>query len=88
MSTLKTFIPPILIKYLKRKKEYKSYDDAFQKASNGAYENKKLCEVVAKKTINYLTSLNTKPLNLNATNIFLLSAIQNYFCVTQKKVFI
>ena len=85
MSLLKNFIPPILIKHLNRTREYKSYDEAYKKASKDAYENKMLCEIVAKKTNSHIKQLNTKPLQLNAINVFLLSAIQNYFCQTSKK---
>jgi putative methyltransferase (TIGR04325 family) len=82
---IKDFIPPIFIKLFKLTREYKSYHQAFNKAKKGAYENKILCNVVAEKTNRFIRELNTKPYQLNATNVFLLATIQNYFNETKKK---
>jgi len=82
---IKDFIPPIFIKLFKLTHEYKSYHESFNKANKGAYENKILCQVVAEKTSRFVRELNTKPYQLDATNVFLLATIQNYFNETKKK---
>ena len=82
---IKDFIPPIFIKLFKITREYKSYHEALHMAKNGAYENKILCQVVAEKTKRFITQYKAKPYQLNATNVFLLATIQNYFNETKKK---
>lgn len=81
----KDLIPPILIKYLKYTKEYDNYEIANAKIDNGAYQNEILCDVVAEKTKIYLEELNARPYKLNATNVFLFSAISNYLNLKEIK---
>lgn len=75
---IKELIPPVLIKYLRFTKEYSSFNEANEKCSNVNYQNETLCNVVAEKTKIYAGKLNTKPYELSATNVFLVTAISNY----------
>jgi len=61
-------------------KYYDSYDDALKDCpTQKAYENKELCFMIGDKTKNFIKTFENKPYILNATNIFLIGAIQNYF---------
>jgi putative methyltransferase (TIGR04325 family) len=81
---LKEFIPPILNRWLKRalklgdNKEYKSYLQAIEACTSDAYLNVELCNMIADKTVIHAQNLNERPFVLNPTNVFLLSAINQY----------
>lgn len=81
---LKEFVPPIINKWLKRalkladNKEYKNYSQAIKACSSDAYLNVELCNMVAVKTVIHAQNLNERPFVLNPTNVFLLSAINQY----------
>ena len=82
---LRDFIPPIIIKGLKKfypsnkkigieeVKEYSSYEEAQSVCSKGAYQDIELCNMVADKTVIFRDSLFT----LDSTNVFLLAAINH-----------
>ncbi len=81
MMNLKDFVPPIIVKMLKRYKRYNSYAEALKICQKDGYQNNDLCEVIAEKTKNYLNELKNKPFILNPTNVFLLAAINQYITV-------
>jgi putative methyltransferase (TIGR04325 family) len=84
----KDFLPPILIKLAKRLKnieEYQDYAQAMQVCTQEAYQNIELCNMIADKTIIHASKLKEKPFNLNPTNVFLLSAINQYINIYAKK---
>jgi len=85
---IKDFIPPIILKagnkILSKKKDngiieevYDSYQSAQTKCVTGDYQNVELCNMIADKTILFRDSLIQQPNTLNATNVFLLAAINN-----------
>lgn len=84
---LKDFIPPILIRIIKRggeterQKEYESYNYALNDCTTDAYQNVELCNMIAEKTKIYSMKLRDRPYKLNPTNVFLLSAINQYISV-------
>lgn len=81
---LKEFVPPILNRWLKTalkladNKEYKNYSQAIIACSSDAYQNVELCNMIADKTVIQAQNLNERPFVLNPTNVFLLSAINQY----------
>lgn len=81
---LKDFVPPVLIKLIRRnreterQREYDNYTLALEDCTVEAYQNIELCNTLADKTNIYLKQLNEKPFTLNPTNVFLLSAINQY----------
>ena len=88
---LKDFIPPVMIKIIKRReikerqekeardnREYETYANAFDACLYGAYESYELCQMIAAKTIAYRRQLEEKPYRVSATNSFLLSIIHQY----------
>lgn len=85
---IKDFIPPIILKarnkILRKEKDngiiekvYDSYQSAQTKCVTGDYQNVELCDMIADKTIIFRDSLIQHPNTLNATNVFLLAAINN-----------
>jgi putative methyltransferase (TIGR04325 family) len=59
-----------------KEKEYKDYYAALEECSTeGGYENTDLCDLIAEKTKNYIEHLKEEPYVLNATNVFLVLAI-------------
>ncbi len=85
---IKDFIPPIILKtrnkILRKEKDksileevFDSYESAQTKCVTGDYQNIELCNMIADKTIIYRDSLIKQPNTLNATNVFLLAAINN-----------
>ena len=88
---LKEFIPPILNRWLKRalkladNKEYKNYSQAIKACTSNAYLNVELCNMIADKTVSHERKLNEKPFILNPTNVFLLSAINQYIIDYSKR---
>jgi len=87
----KDLFPPILLDSLKKirglinDKEYASYSDAIKACSQNAYENFDLCNMIADKTLLYRDRMTVKPFTLSPTNVFLLSAINQYITVSGKK---
>jgi putative methyltransferase (TIGR04325 family) len=74
------FVPPIIIKILKKQKklaEYENYNEALKNCGNG-YENNELCQMIGDKTVIYKKTLLQKPYSINATNAFLVSALYQY----------
>ena len=88
---LKEFVPPILSRWLKRalkledNKEYKNYSQAIEACTSDAYLNVELCNMIADKTVSHERKLNEKPFILNPTNVFLLSAINQYIIDYSKR---
>jgi putative methyltransferase (TIGR04325 family) len=82
--SLKEFIPPIFNRWVKKalklgdNKEYKSYSNAIEACTSDAYLNVELCSMIADKTLIHARNLNERPFVLNPTNVFLLSAINQY----------
>jgi len=80
MMKVNDFIPPIIFKAFKKTKkivEYKTYNEALKNCNNG-YSNHELCKMIGDKTIAYKNVLLQKPYFINATNVFLVSAIFQY----------
>ena len=88
---LKDIIPPILSRWLKNtlkladNKEYKSYSQAIEACSTDAYLNIELCNMIADKTVIHTRNLMEKPFVLNPTNVFLLSALNQYIINYSKR---
>lgn len=88
---IKDFIPPILSRWVKRalkledNKEYKNYSQAIEVCTSNAYQNVELCNMIADKTFIHAGKLKEKPFILNPTNVFLLSAINQYINSFSKK---
>lgn len=88
---LNEFIPPILIKLVKGKrgfeasKEYENYAMAIKACTADAYQNAELCNMISDKTAIHLKNLKNKPYSLNSTNVFLLSAINQYINTFSKE---
>jgi putative methyltransferase (TIGR04325 family) len=78
---LNDLLPPILIKIIKRHREYESYNEALSDCTTDAYKNVELCNMIAEKTKIYSMKLTDRPYLLNPTNVFLLSAINQYISV-------
>jgi putative methyltransferase (TIGR04325 family) len=83
---IKDFIPPIVFKIRNKilhteavnpmhEVVFESYQTAQTKCIVGDYQNVELCDMIAEKTIIYRDSLLKQPNTLNATNVFLLAAI-------------
>jgi putative methyltransferase (TIGR04325 family) len=78
---IKDYIPPVLIRLLKRSllqesnKQYKDYPEALKNCTPDGYENVELCNMIADKTVIHSGILKEKPFNLIPANIFLLSAV-------------
>lgn len=85
---IKEIIPPIVISLTKRYKPYKEYENyaqAMLACTAEAYQNTELCNMIADKTIIYKNVLKDKPFLINPTNVFLLSAINQYKNIFLKK---
>jgi putative methyltransferase (TIGR04325 family) len=75
---IKEFIPPVLIDAIRRNKKikkYGSYSEALKACSTDAYQNARLCEIVARKTEIYIQQLKHKPYRVNPGNVFLANTI-------------
>lgn len=66
-------------------KEYEDYSTALECCTNDAYQNTELCNMIADKTEIYIQTLKKKPHNLNAANVFLMAAINQYLIDSGKK---
>ena len=88
---LKDFIPPVLAKLVNRYRghkdiqEFKDYTQAMKSCTSDAYQNTELCNMIAEKTVIHIKKLKEKPFSLNPTDVFLLSAINQYINVHLKK---
>lgn len=88
---IKEFIPPVLNRLAKRAlkmedyKEYENYSQAVQVCIHDSYQNVELCNMIADKTAIHAVKLKEKPFNLNPTNVFLLSSINQYININSKK---
>ena len=88
---IRDFFPPILIKLVKGSerfkdtKEYENYSQAMSDCTSDAYQNIELCNMIADKTIIHIETLKERPFSLNPTNVFLLSAINQYINIYSKK---
>lgn len=88
---IKEFIPPVLSRLVRRtlnlesNKEYENYSQALRVCIPDAYQNVELCNMIADKTVIHAAKLKEKPFNLNPTNVFLLSAINQYINFFSKK---
>ena len=87
----KDFIPPVLIKLIKKirginsLKRYLDYSAAIQDCTSNPYQNIELCNMIAEKSVVYADKLQAKPFILNPKNTFLLSTISQYINVFLKK---
>ena len=79
--SVKDFVPPVLIRFSRRvtglsgNREYSSYYDAERQCTADAYQNTELCSMIAVKTVIHSKNLVKRPFEINATNIFLASAV-------------
>lgn len=79
--SFKDFVPPVLLRYsrqiagLSGDREYGTYQEAEKQCTADAYENTELCSMIAEKTVIHKNSLLTRPSKINATNVFLASAV-------------
>jgi putative methyltransferase (TIGR04325 family) len=89
--TIKDFIPPILIRLVKRciglerTKEYKNYSQAMRVYNSNSYDDFEFCSMIADKTTACMVKVKEKPYILNQTNSFLLAAINQYINFYSKK---
>jgi putative methyltransferase (TIGR04325 family) len=89
--TIKDFIPPILIRLVKRSiglentKEYENHSQAMKVIASYSYDDFEFCSMIADKTTTYMEKVKEKPFNLHQTNSFLLAAINQYINVYSKK---
>ncbi|HUX95559.1 MAG TPA: methyltransferase, TIGR04325 family [Bacteroidales bacterium] len=89
--TFKDFIPPILIRLVKRciglenTKEYQNYSQAMKFCYSYSYDDFEFCSMMSDKTIAYMKVVKEKPFCLNQTNSFLLAAINQYINLHSKK---
>ena len=78
---LKNFVPPIITDFVRKNQKlvkYKSYEEALSHCTVNAYQNEKLCSIVADKTLIHVKSLNKKPFIVTPTTVYLAFAL-NYF---------
>lgn len=89
--TFKDFIPPILIRFVKRfiglenTKEYENYSQAMKVCALYQYDDSEFCNMMADKAIAYMNEVKEKPFSLHPTNSFLLAAINLYLNLYSKK---
>ena len=90
---IKLLVPPIIVLLIRRIlgldgfKEYSDFSTALRSCSVDGYQNKELCNMIADKTVNYISCLKNKPHLVNPKSTLLLSAILKYMSLANKNTF-
>jgi len=71
--------------YANKVEKFERFEDAEKRSTLNAYQNKELCDVVAKKTLKKIKSFEKEGFKANSSNIFLPAAICKVFYETGKK---